>query len=102
MTDRRSEWSFPSHSESSRAYGICACVSWPPWLFTGRPCLSTHLLLSASVLRRETIIPYLLRRIFLRLPAIGGNGVPNLICDASTRSSSSENNHSQILKIQVA
>lgn len=30
MTERRSEWSLPSQSESLRAKGICACVSVSP------------------------------------------------------------------------
>ncbi len=49
ITLRRDEWSFPSHSLSSRAYGTCAGVSLSPWLFRRRPGLSTHLIPVVSI-----------------------------------------------------
>ena len=49
----RSLWSLFSHSPSSRAYGICAAVSFSFFDFSSRPGLSTHLRGSAlhSLLR---------------------------------------------------
>jgi hypothetical protein len=47
------------------------------------------------------MVPDLFRGIFFRLPAIGSNGVFDLVCDSRPRCAGSKNHHSHIRQLQT-
>jgi hypothetical protein len=48
------------------------------------------------------MLPNLLSSLFLGYFAVGGNGIPNLIRDTGSGSSTSEDNHSHVFEFQFA